>query len=129
MFKYIILYDGDCGLCNRSVRFILKHERNQHLQFTSLQSSFSKKVFSDFKLKDDFDESILFYRDGKLFSKSKAVLRIIPFLKWYFYPLLIIWLVPNFIRDMFYDLIARNRKRFSKVCKLPDPKYSKRFLD
>ena len=129
MFKYIILYDGDCGLCNRSVRFILKHERNQHLQFTSLQSSFSKKVFSDFNLKNDFDESILFYRDGKLFSKSKAVLRIVPFLKWYFYPLLIIWLIPNYIRDMFYDLIARNRKRFSIICKIPDPKYSKRFLD
>jgi predicted DCC family thiol-disulfide oxidoreductase YuxK len=129
MYKNIILYDGECGLCNRSVRFILKHERNQNLQFTSLQSSFSKKVFSDFNLKNDFDESILFYRDGKLFSKSKAVLRIVPFLKWYFYPLLIIWLIPNYIRDMFYDLIARNRKRFSKVCKLPNSNQSNRFLD
>jgi predicted DCC family thiol-disulfide oxidoreductase YuxK len=74
MFKNIILYDGECGLCNRSVQFILKHERNQNLQFTSLQSSFSKKIFSDFNIKTDFDESILFYRDGKLVSKSKAVL-------------------------------------------------------
>ena len=129
MFKIIILYDGECGLCNRSVQFILKHERNQNLLFSSLQSSFSKKVFSDFNLKNDFDESILFYRDGELFSKSKAGLRIVPFLKWYFYPLLIIWLIPNYIRDMFYDLIARNRKRFSKVCKLPNSNQSNRFLD
>jgi len=129
MFKNIILYDGECGLCNRSVQFILKHERNQNLQFTSLQSSFSKKIFSDFNIKTDFDESILFYRDGKLVSKSKAVLRIIPFLKWYFYPFLVIWLIPNFIRDMFYDFVARNRKRFSKVCKLPNPNQSNRFLD
>jgi predicted DCC family thiol-disulfide oxidoreductase YuxK len=129
MFKNIILYDGECGLCNRSVQFILKFERNSTLKFAPLQSCFSKKVFSDFNLKNDFDESILFYRDGKLFSKSKAVLRIIPFLKWYFYPLLIIWLIPNFIRDKVYDLIARNRKRFSIICKIPDPKYSKRFLD
>jgi predicted DCC family thiol-disulfide oxidoreductase YuxK len=129
MFKNIILYDGDCGLCNRSVQFILKHERNQNLQFTSLQSSFSKKIFSELDIKTDFDESILFYRDGKLVSKSKAVLRIIPFLKWYFYPFLVIWLIPNFIRDMFYDFVARNRKRFSKVCKLPNPNQSNRFLD
>jgi len=95
MYKNIILYDGECGLCNRSVQFILKHERNQNLLFSSLQSSFSKKVFSDFNLKNDFDESILFYRDGKLFSKSKA----------------------------------RNRKRFSKVCKLPNSNQSNRFLD
>ena len=129
MDESVIFYDGNCGLCNRSVQFILKHERNQNLLFTSLQSSFSKKVFSDFNLKNDFEESILYYRDGKLFSKSKAVLRIVPFLKWYCYPLLIIWLVPNFIRDMFYDLIARNRKRYSKVCKLPNPNQSNRFLD
>lgn len=128
MFKNIILYDGECGLCSRSVQFILKHERNQKLQFTSLQSSFSKKVFSDFKLKNDFQESILFYRDGKLFSKSKAVLRIIPFLQWYFYPLLIFWLIPNFIRDFIYDLISRNRKRYFKECKIVKRENFNRFL-
>lgn len=128
MLNNIILYDGECGLCNRSVQFILKHERNQKLHFTSLQSSFSKKVLSDFNLKNDFDESILFYTEGKLFSKSKAVLKIIPFLKWYFFPLLVFWVIPNFIRDLVYDLIARNRKRFDLVCVMPEPKNSKRFL-
>ena len=129
MTKNIILYDGKCGLCNRSVQFILKFERNQKLQFTSLQSAFSKKILADFNLKNDFEESILFYRDGKLFSKSKAVLRIVPFLSWYFYPTLIFWMIPNFIRDFVYDLIARNRKRFSNVCDLPSSENSNRFLD
>lgn len=128
MLNNIILYDGECGLCNRSVQFILKHERNQKLHFTSLQSSFSKKVLSDFNMKNDFDESILFYTEGKLFSKSKAVLKIIPFLKWYFFPLLVFWVIPNFIRDLVYDFIARNRKRFDLVCVMPEPKNSKRFL-
>ena len=125
----VILYDGDCGLCNRSVQFILKFELNQKLHFTSLQSSFSKKVFSDFNMKNDFDDSILFYRDGKLFSKSKAVLRIIPFLKWYFYPLLIFWLIPNFIRNFAYDLISRNRKRYFKECTLIKRDDLNRFID
>ncbi|MBM3185094.1 MAG: DUF393 domain-containing protein [Bacteroidetes bacterium] len=129
MNKNIIFYDGECGLCNRSVQFILKYERNQKLQFAALKSSFSKTALSDFNLKFNLEDSILFFQNGKLFSKSKAVLRIIPFLKWYFYPLLICWLIPNFIRDLFYDLIARNRKKVISFCELPESKHSKRFLN
>lgn len=124
-----VFFDGNCGLCNRSVQFILKHERNQNLQFTSLQSSFVKKVMKEFGLESNYEESILFYQNGKLFSKSRAVLKIIPFLKWYLYPIFIFWLVPNSIRDKFYDIIARNRKRISKVCELPGPEHSNRFLN
>lgn len=125
----VVFFDGNCGLCNHSVQFILKHERNQNLQFTSLQSSFAKKVMKEFGLESNYEESILFFQDGKLFSKSRAVLRIIPFLKWYLYPIFIFWLVPNSIRDKFYDIIARNRKRISKVCELPGPEHSNRFLN
>jgi predicted DCC family thiol-disulfide oxidoreductase YuxK len=129
MTKNIILYDGKCGLCNRSVQFILKFERNQKLQFTSLQSAFSKKVLSDFNMKNDFEESILFFDDGKLFSKSRAVLKIIPFLKWYFYPFLILWVLPGFVRDFIYDQIAKNRKRFANDCILKETENATRFLD
>ncbi len=125
----LVIYDGTCGLCSRSVQFILKNERNQNLMFAPLQSLFSIRVLKENGLKSSFNESILLYENGKLYFKSNAVLRIIPYLKWYFYPLMILWLIPNFIRDKFYDLIARNRKRFSKVCKLPNPKQSNRFLD
>jgi predicted DCC family thiol-disulfide oxidoreductase YuxK len=62
------------------------------------------------------------------FSKSKAVLMIIPFLQWYFYPLLIFWLIPNFIRDFIYDLISRNRKRYFKECKIVKRENFNRFL-
>jgi predicted DCC family thiol-disulfide oxidoreductase YuxK len=125
----VVLYDSECGLCNRSVQFILKHERNQKLQFTSLQGSFSKKVISEINLKNDFNESILFYRDGKLFSKSKAVLSIIPFLRWYFYPILIFWLIPNFFRDLIYDLVAKNRNRYFQECKIVKSDSLSRYLD
>lgn len=125
----VVLYDGDCGLCNRAVQFILKFEQNTTLKFTSLQSPFSKKVISDFNLKNDFEESILFFQDGKLYSKSEAVLRIIPFLKWYFYPLLIFRIAPNSIRDFIYDLIAKNRNRYFQECKIVKSESLNRFLD
>ena len=127
--KFVVLYDGECGLCSRSVQFILKYERNQKLKFASLQSSFSKKIFKEFNLKDDFNQSVLFYCDGKLFSKSNAILRLIPFLKWYFFPVYILWLIPKFIRDFFYDKIARNRKRMFKDCRIISREEGDRMLD
>jgi predicted DCC family thiol-disulfide oxidoreductase YuxK len=123
-----IIYDGECGLCNRSVQFILKFERKPTIKFASFQSLFAKNVLKEFGLGSNYDQSILFYKNGRLYSKSRAILKIIPFLKWYLYPLLIIWLVPNFIRNVFYDIIARNRKRISKVCELPGPEHSSRFI-
>jgi len=125
----VIFYDGDCGFCNRSVQLILKYERNTVVKFASLQSAFAKMVLKEFGLESNYNESILFYENDRLYSKSTAILKIISFLKWYCYPLLIIWIIPNFIRDKVYDLIARNRKRFSIICKIHDPKQSNRFLD
>ena len=55
-------------------------------------------------------------------DKSSAALKIIPFLKWHYYFLLVFWIVPKFIRDFFYGLIANNRMKFYKeVCEfIPD---------
>lgn len=124
----ILLFDGNCGLCNRSIQFILKFEKSSDLKFASLNSDFSKNVLLKFKLEKGYDESILFVKKEKIFTKSTAVLRLIPFLKWYFYPLLIGWILPRFIRDLIYDLVAANRKRFSIHCILLDEKNKNRFL-
>ena len=40
----IIFYDGVCGLCNRLVQFLLKHDKDGRLRFASLQSEFAAKV-------------------------------------------------------------------------------------
>ncbi len=129
MHDLVIFYDGDCGLCNNSVRFILRHEQDQRLKFASLTSSHAKLVLTRFGLNSNFDDSILFFKNDKLYSKSIALLHIIPFLKWYFYPLLIFWVIPEFIRNLCYDLVARNRKRLSSFCELPKSENSDRFLD
>src|SRR5258705_10369182 len=40
----IVLYDGVCGLCNRLVQFLLRHDKHDRLRFASLQSAFAAKV-------------------------------------------------------------------------------------
>jgi predicted DCC family thiol-disulfide oxidoreductase YuxK len=124
----VVLFDGNCGLCNRSVQFILKFEKRNDLKFASLDSDFAKNVLLKFRLEKDYHESILLVKKEKIFAKSTAVLRIIPFLKWYFYPLLIGWILPRFIRDLVYDFVAANRKRFLRNCIHLDEKNKNRFL-
>ena len=43
--KNFVLYDGDCGICNRSVAFVLKHEKSASIHFAPIQSDFTKELF------------------------------------------------------------------------------------
>jgi predicted DCC family thiol-disulfide oxidoreductase YuxK len=127
--EFVLFFDGNCGLCNRSIQFILNHERQAKLKFSSLDSSFAKSVFQELNLKSDINESILFYRNGKFYQKSTAVLHLIPLLNWYVRGFCVFWIVPRFLRDLIYDFIARHRqKTFPKFC-LKTNVFSDRFLE
>ena len=117
--RFILFYDGDCGLCSRCVRFILKHECKEKLTFSSLQSGFSNEFLQDFSIENKNLTTLYFYSKGNVYSKSRAILALIPFLKWYFSICYLGYLIPRFILDYFYDSIAKNRKRlFSSTCDL-----------
>ena len=134
----IILYDGVCGLCNRLVQFLLKHDREGRLRFAALQSDFAEKVLRrhGFDPKDldtvhvvenydQPDERVLQRSDailragrelGGLWGASSSISRV----------------VPRPLRDLVYRLVATNRYRmFGKFdsCMLPDPNQRSRFLD
>ena len=40
----VVFFDGVCTLCQRSVRYLLKHDKNKRLKFTSLQGQYAKKI-------------------------------------------------------------------------------------
>lgn len=134
----IILYDGVCGLCNRLVQFLLKHDRHGRLRYASLQSDFAAKVLQrhgfdpkdldTLHLVENFEQS-----DERVLQRSDAVLRagrelggVWPGLS------SVAKVIPRALRDVVYRLVARNRYRvFGKydTCMLPDPKQRSRFLD
>ncbi|MGZ4087966.1 MAG: thiol-disulfide oxidoreductase DCC family protein, partial [Bacteroidia bacterium] len=96
--KAIILFDGSCGLCNRSVKFVLRHERSQALYFSPLQSEFGKSLLEKHNLSGKAD-SVVLIKNNKAYVKSAAALRITAFLKG-LWPLLMVFLaVPPFIRN------------------------------
>ena len=117
--RHILFYDGTCGICSRSVRFILKNESVERLNFAALQSNFSSEFLRNFEIESSNLTTLYFYSKGNVYSKSRAILALIPFLKWYYSFFYLGFLIPRFILDFFYDILTKNRKRFfSSTCEL-----------
>ena len=134
----IIFYDGVCGLCNRLVQFLLKHDKQGRLLFASLQSDFAEKVLRrhGFDPKDlDTVHVVENYKQPgeRVLQRSDAILRAGRELGG-------VWgasssiakVVPGALRDLVYGFVASNRYSvFGKydACMLPDPSQRSRFLD
>ena len=129
MERPIVIYDGECNLCDKSVRFILDHEKDATLQFTHIGSDTGREIRKAFKLDEDYD-SILLYEKDTIYGKSDAVLRIALYLKAPYSFLPFFFWVPLFIRDRTYDYIARKRYSWygKNDCIVPDDRLKERFI-
>ena len=129
----IILFDGVCNLCNGSVNFILKHEKDMQFQFASIQSKTGKELLQWCGLPKDFSDAVIYIENGKVHQGSTAALRIGQRLK---FPWSMIssvgLLVPGFFRDWVYRQIGAHRYQwFGKrdVCMVPTKELKMRFYD
>ena len=131
--KQLILFDGVCNLCNSSVQFVIKHDKKDKFLFTALQSNVGKKIIQEFNIDTSKTDSILLYSPDKGLSlRSTAALNIAKQLRFPINTLIIFIIIPNFIRNWIYDLIARNRyKWFGKMddCMIPTPEIKAKFLE
>lgn len=128
----IILFDGVCNLCNKSVQFVLAHDRKQQFVFGSLQGKVGTAYLEQFKLPSNDLSSFLLVDEGILYTQSTAALRVLKQLGGGWQLLYAFIVVPRFIRDAVYDWISRNRyKWFGKMdsCWLPSPQWKNRFLE
>ena len=103
----IVIFDGVCALCNKSVNFLIKIDKKRVLKYTSIQGNYVKKL----DIKKDID-SIIFYKNQKTYYKSTAILQIVITLKGLWYLAYIFFIIPPFLRDCLYDIIARYRYIF-----------------
>ena len=134
----IVFYDGVCGLCNRLVQFLLKHDKNDRLRFAALQSEFAASVLGRHGIDPaDLDtlHVVINFNEPteRVFDRSTAVLRATRELGGVWTILGVAgMIVPRPVRNLFYRLVATNRYRmFGKAdtCMLPTPAYRARFLD
>jgi predicted DCC family thiol-disulfide oxidoreductase YuxK len=112
----ILFYDGDCPLCNRVVTFILNHEKDSKILFSALDTATSNEFLSKHASYKREEDTVYFFDGNQLYSKSTAVLKLLPFLKGYLFVLRLGWLFPKGLRDKMYDEVAKRRKRIFKEC-------------
>jgi len=110
MKKGVILYDGNCGLCNRVMIFIMRRTRRDRFRFLSLQSAEAEKIITtDYRLKTVGD-SVVYISGKEVFFHSTAVLKILRDMGGFISLLYAFIIVPVFIRDPVYRFIARHRR-------------------
>jgi predicted DCC family thiol-disulfide oxidoreductase YuxK len=127
----LILFDGICNFCNGTVNFLIKRDPEKKFRFAPLQSETGKKILEQHQLPADSFDSIIFVENGKLYKSSSAALKIMNRLSWQWKWSQAFWIVPRFLRDGVYNLIARNRyKWFGKKeqCMIPTAETRSRFL-
>ncbi|MGQ0739181.1 MAG: thiol-disulfide oxidoreductase DCC family protein [Bacteroidota bacterium] len=128
----LILFDGVCNFCNYWVNFAIKRDRKKKLKFTTLQGEAARRLLPQYHINPTSLSSVILIDKGKAYTQSSAALRMYKYLDggWkLFYGLMII---PKFIRDFFYNIIARKRyKWFGKreTCIVPTAELRERFLE
>ena len=131
MQKGIVLFDGVCNLCNRWVNILLKYDKKEQLQFASLQGNTAKELLPRYGLDPEVLNSIVFLTDKGCFQESTAVLEICKSMGFPWNLLYIFKLLPSFIRDNIYRMVARNRYRWfgkKETCRIPTEAERRRFL-
>lgn len=133
----LVLYDGICGLCNGLNQFLLKRDPNDHFRFATLQSEFSATLLKRYDVNAVHPDTVYVVADygqptQRLLARSDAVLHILERLGGVWGFLKLGRVLPKFLRDALYNVVARNRYRvFGKydVCLMPEERYRRKFLD
>lgn len=131
----VLLYDGTCGFCAESVRFVLRHDRKATLRFAAIESVYGRAVIDRHPEIEETDSVLWVEPAGanggeRVFAHSAAAIRVASYLggMWRFVQLARI--VPSPVRDAIYRLIARHRHRLSGrlQCFVPTAEERSRFL-
>lgn len=128
----VILFDGVCNFCNGAVNFAIKRDKKAILKFATLQSGMASQLLDKFSLSAVDLNSFVLIENGKVYTRSTAALKVFQYLDG-LWPLMYGFIiVPKFLRDVVYKLIAKNRYRWfgiRKKCMIPTPEVRSRFLN
>ena len=128
----VILFDGVCNLCNASVQFVIRHDARGYFRFAALQSEAGKGLLKRCGQPDSDLESVVLVEDDQCYTESTAALRVLRNCNG---PLRILYagiVIPRFLRDIMYRMVARNRYRWfgrREQCMVPTPELRARFLE
>lgn len=125
----ILLYDGSCGFCARSVQFVLRHERRPVLRFAPIESAAGRAArasLGDYKAPD----SMILLDGSDALVRSDAALRVASIMGGPWRIAALARALPRRLRDSVYDLVARHRHRLpgAPSCMVPPKSGAGRFM-
>jgi predicted DCC family thiol-disulfide oxidoreductase YuxK len=107
----VVLYDGDCPLCQRTVRFARQRDRRGRLRFLALQSPQARDLLARHGIPPGDLDSVVLVEADRLSLRSTAVLRLCRHLSMPWPLAACALLLPRWLRDRCYDFVARRRRR------------------
>lgn len=138
----VVLFDGECNMCNGTVHFVLDHERGTSLRFAALQSDAARDLLDGLVGAERSRSlrtgdgplgpgSFVLVEGDRVSLASTAALRLCAYLRapWRWLGALVV--VPRPIRDAVYGFVGRNRYRWfgrTATCRVPSPDLASRFL-
>jgi len=131
--KKIILFDGVCNLCEASVQFVIKYDTKDIFRFVALQSELGLSIVKHIGLDTKNIDSVILYEPGIAYNyKSAAALEIAKNLGGFFHFGTVFKLIPNGMRNLLYDYIAKNRYLWygkKESCLVPTSELKSKFLE
>lgn len=129
--KPLLLFDGVCNLCNGAVNFIIDRDHLQRFVFASLQSNLGQQIARKYNLPENDFKSIVLVKENKVFLKSDAALEVSRDLSGGWRLLFGFKIIPKFLRNYIYDIIAANRYKWfgrEDQCRVPSADIQNRFV-
>ncbi|WP_300690925.1 DCC1-like thiol-disulfide oxidoreductase family protein [Chryseobacterium sp.] len=128
--KHIVFFDGDCGVCNFWVQWILERDKKDKFMFASLQSDFGQQFLGDRGLETKVFNTLYLWKPKQYYHiKSRAVLEIANVLGGIYKLSVIGKILPKSLSDKMYDIVSRNRMKLAnQKCYLPGQHQKKKFI-
>jgi len=125
-----IIYDGECGFCNKTVMMIAKNDKNNYFTFVSSLSEFGADLISKNKIIGLEKTTIILIDNQKIYTKSLAIRNILLKIPSYRIVGYLMFLFPQKISDYVYDFVSKNRKRIlkNKPCEIPNSDIQEKFI-
>ncbi len=127
----IIVFDGFCVLCSGTARFVMRHDPDKRFRLLAAQTPLGQALYIHYGLDPQDYDTFVVLKDGRAFFRSAAALEIASTLGAPWSAAGMVRIVPSGLRDVIYDLIARNRFalfRRRESCAGPTPGDADRFL-
>jgi len=126
----IYVYDGDCLMCSRFVRFMIDHDKTGRLQLATAQSETGRVIYVEEGLCPDAMETAILRVNGRTWTNLHLFTEGLAYCGWPWKLARVLHLLPRFASDWIYRRIANNRKLFNRgTCPMPTNEMRARLID